>query len=198
MAFERTIDTFHKNHPTRRITQFEIAKLVCAAYEKSATVQNANRGVFPYDRNLLTDLDFAPATVYENAQMIEGDCNGAVTVEGGDLMATVDKNKNAEEITEETQGTQNKQSQESRNEEQPCNKEEDEENRMTEYSVITTSSGVVDLSFDQPPTSYMVSPKKILPSPKVTSTIKKRTVKCQKLEILTNSPSKLQLKRRMN
>lgn len=61
---------------------------------------------------------------------------------------------------------------------------------MTDDSVRKTSSGVVDISFDQPSTSYIVSSRKILPSPKVIPIIKKLIVKCQKSDILTSSPYK--------
>lgn len=49
---------------------------------------------------------------------------------------------------------------------------------------------VVEKSWDQPSTSHYISPIKILPSPKVTPTINKRKVRCQKSEILTSSPFK--------
>lgn len=67
---------------------------------------------------------------------------------------------------------------------------DDKQNKMTEDSMPETSSSVVDKSWDQPSTSYYISPIKILPSPKVTPTIKKRKVRCQRSEILTSSPFK--------
>ncbi|CAH1983667.1 unnamed protein product [Acanthoscelides obtectus] len=85
VAFEQALDTFQKNHPGRRVNQFDIARLVGIAYEKSATVQNA------------TNLDFAPATVYENAAVIEEQSNTAVT----------DGDKNKDPVVAENIGLNN-------------------------------------------------------------------------------------------
>lgn len=67
---------------------------------------------------------------------------------------------------------------------------DDKQNEMTEDGMIETRSSVVDKNWDQPSTSYYISPIKILASPKITPTIKKRKVRCQKSEILTSSPFK--------
>lgn len=56
-----------------------------------------------------------------------------------------------------------------------------------EDSKDASSVDPVDV-FTQPSTSYAISPRKILPSPKVTPSIKKRKVRSKKSEILTGSP----------
>jgi hypothetical protein len=68
-AFERTIDTFMKNHPGRRIVPADLAGIVNVAFGKSATMDNAVNGfrkcgIVPFDRDLFTDLDYAPSEVH--------------------------------------------------------------------------------------------------------------------------------------
>ncbi|CAH1973558.1 unnamed protein product [Acanthoscelides obtectus] len=67
---------------------------------------------------------------------------------------------------------------------------DDKKNEMTEDSTLETRSIVFDKSWDQPSKSHHISPIKILPSPKVTPTIKKRKARCQRSEVLTSSPFK--------
>lgn len=265
VAFEQTIDTFQKNHPGRRVTQFDVASLVRVAYEKSATVQNATSGfrkagIFPYNKNLFTDLDFTPATVYENAPVIEGDENIAATDEGDtsvtrenstsigsntlaeaqnpvtqedddvtdaedgdvtdaeDVLVTeggknapinVDEGNgdNPDDITESSAVVQVSASE---NKEDECTTKSTDEDQVVvedskviegaqdhgqqldktlEEDILTTTcfSDVTNI-LEQPSTSYIVSPRKLLPPPKVTPTIKKRKVRSQKSEILTSSP----------
>lgn len=97
---------------------------------------------------MFSDLDFALATVYENAPVIEGDKNCAVTIQRRDVITTVGEDKNTDVGKTDW---------------------------ITEDSVHESNTEVVDISFDQPSTSYIVSPRKNLPSPKVIPTIKKRT-----------------------
>lgn len=75
-ALKQMIDTFQQNRFGRRVTQFDFARLVCTAYEKSVNVQKAISGfrkarVDPYNKNWFTDLDFVPVFVYINALVTE-------------------------------------------------------------------------------------------------------------------------------
>ncbi|KAG5885646.1 hypothetical protein JTB14_006501 [Gonioctena quinquepunctata] len=52
-----------------------MSKLFCEAYLKGCTSENAinafkNAGIGPFDRNLFTDLDFAPAEVSEKDESV--------------------------------------------------------------------------------------------------------------------------------
>ncbi|CAH1965150.1 unnamed protein product [Acanthoscelides obtectus] len=179
VAFEQALDTFQKNHPGRRVNQFGFC--TCNSF-------------------------------YENAAVIEEQSNTAVTDEG-------DKNKdpvvaeniglNNDNVTEienpcdvindpvEKNNTDEppagNDSEDKQKEEKELNSD-DKKNEMTEDSTLETRSGVFDKSWDQPSTSHYISPIKILPSPKVTPTIKKRKARCQRSEVLTSSPFKNPIK----
>lgn len=51
VAFEQPIDTFQKHHPGKRVTEFDVARLVRTAYKKSVSIQTATNG----NINLLID-----------------------------------------------------------------------------------------------------------------------------------------------
>ncbi|CAH2085301.1 unnamed protein product [Euphydryas editha] len=66
--FEQEIATFHKAHPGRTITPFDVAPIFNPAYLKGASPMNAISGfrvagIWPYNRNLFQDCDFAPASI---------------------------------------------------------------------------------------------------------------------------------------
>lgn len=76
MALEQAIETSQKNHPGRKVTQFNISMLVCTTYEKSASMKNTTSAFrkavgFPYNRHFSNGLDFAVASVYEHAPVTE-------------------------------------------------------------------------------------------------------------------------------
>lgn len=215
VAFEQAIDTFQKNHPGRRVTQFDIARLVCTAYEKCATVKNATSGfrktgIFPYNRNLFTDLDFAPASVYENAPINENaDADTTENLVMNSDNATVlevckqacmplerdDVIKKAKTF-ETNYVTENEGNADIEGNEKSGVTVEKDVNKDVKVAQIEderTECHVNCISLEQPSTSYIISPKKILPSPKLTPTIKKRKNRCQKSEILTSSPFKSML-----
>lgn len=67
-AFEKAVNNFQKNYPDRRITQFDIAKLVKCACEESATVETATNGfrkcgIFPFNKDIFTEFEFTPSEI---------------------------------------------------------------------------------------------------------------------------------------
>lgn len=71
--FEQEIATFHKVHPGRTISQLDVASIFNPAYLKGASPMNAINGfrvagIWPFNRNLFQDCDFAPASVTDNPQ----------------------------------------------------------------------------------------------------------------------------------
>ncbi|KAG5871618.1 hypothetical protein JTB14_027372 [Gonioctena quinquepunctata] len=59
----------------RTVSVFQISKLFCEAYLKGCTSENAinafkKAGIVPFDRNLFTDFDFAPAEVSEKDESV--------------------------------------------------------------------------------------------------------------------------------
>lgn len=65
--YNQEINTFLVNHAGRVITIYDIGKLFGIAYNKSATMNNANAGfkktgIFPYNSNIFSDIDFVAAS----------------------------------------------------------------------------------------------------------------------------------------
>lgn len=59
---------YGRNHPGRRITQYEIGELFARAYSRAATVDNAEQafvrtGIANCDLNIFRDYEFAPSDV---------------------------------------------------------------------------------------------------------------------------------------
>ena len=66
--FEKEIDKFQKEHPGRRIQMTDMGSLFGKAYSKACSVENAimgfkKCGIAPFDANVFSDEDFAPASV---------------------------------------------------------------------------------------------------------------------------------------
>ena len=64
--YTQAVVTWLRQHPGRRVTVFQLASLFGKAYLKSATAQNAARrfrktGIYPLDRHIFQDHEFAPA-----------------------------------------------------------------------------------------------------------------------------------------
>lgn len=64
--YEAEVNTWLRSNPGRVVTQFQIAKLFGNAFIKSANMLTAmngfkKTGIWPCDRNVFTDVDFAPA-----------------------------------------------------------------------------------------------------------------------------------------
>lgn len=273
IAFEKAVDTFQKNHPGRRITQFDIAGLVCSAFEKSATVQNATSGfkksgIFPFNRNLFSELDYAPASVHEQPPIIEGIQNEFVlaattSAQKSASEETLVENTNMRQITQQNDETDaedediseaaNKLPSASRQNDDNMEREAPRQQLSSKIghghhspSLLFSESATIDehyveiiaekeiidehttpkkqgdtetnketvtplnirklLTLNEPSTSaalvsvnypILISPNKIMPTPKVTPTIKKRRGKSQKSEILTSTPFKDALEKKM-
>lgn len=68
--YTQEVNAWLRNNPGRVVTQFQLAKLFGAAYCKAATIQNAvsgfiKTGIFPTNRNVFGEADFAPAETTE-------------------------------------------------------------------------------------------------------------------------------------
>ena len=64
--YDQATATWLRQHPGRPVTELEVGELFGTAYGKAATVQNAQSGfkksgIYPFDRNIFTDEDFAAA-----------------------------------------------------------------------------------------------------------------------------------------
>ena len=64
--YTHAVETWLRQHPGRRVTVFQLASLSGKAYLKSATAQNAasgfrKTGIYPLDRHIFQDHEFAPA-----------------------------------------------------------------------------------------------------------------------------------------
>lgn len=81
IKFAYECDKWLSHHPGRVITQTEIAQLVNEAFKKAATLNNATSGfkvsgIWPIDRDIFSEEDFAAASVTDmipapNAQVLE-------------------------------------------------------------------------------------------------------------------------------
>ncbi|KAL5019121.1 hypothetical protein ScPMuIL_004843 [Solemya velum] len=68
--YTQEVECWLKQHPDRYVTVFQLANLFGKAYLKSATALNAangfrKTGIYPMDRNIFQDHEFAPASVTE-------------------------------------------------------------------------------------------------------------------------------------
>ena len=64
--YTQAVETWLRQHPGRRVTVFQLASLFGKAYLKSVTAQNAESGfrktgIYPLDRHIFQDHEFAPA-----------------------------------------------------------------------------------------------------------------------------------------
>lgn len=68
--YSQEIQLWLRNHPGRIVTQYQIASLFGAAYNRAATMQNAisafaKTGVSPFNPNIFCEADFAPSQTTE-------------------------------------------------------------------------------------------------------------------------------------
>ena len=68
--YQKQCTNFLINHPSKRITQYDVAELFSASYAKYCTMDKAvtgfkSCGIYPYNRDIFDDEDFAPASVTE-------------------------------------------------------------------------------------------------------------------------------------
>lgn len=78
-AYAVACDNWQVSNPGRAITQFQVARLFGTAYLKVASIQRAQKsfescGIWPFNDQVFTDEDFAPADVtdrpYLNAETV--------------------------------------------------------------------------------------------------------------------------------
>ena len=67
-AFNSAMDCWLRSHPGRTVTIYEIPELVNEAQIMAITSRNIisgfkSTGIFPYNRNLFSDVDFAPSNL---------------------------------------------------------------------------------------------------------------------------------------
>lgn len=68
MSYTQAIETWLRQHPGRQVTMYQVAELFKIAYFKSATAQNAanglrKTGIYPVNRHVFADHEFAPSDV---------------------------------------------------------------------------------------------------------------------------------------
>ena len=68
--YNQEINKWLLNHPGKRVTDFDVADLAGNAYNRAATMEKAvngfrSTGIFPFNPDVFSDDDFAPATVTE-------------------------------------------------------------------------------------------------------------------------------------
>ena len=71
--YTQEVECWMKRHPGRCVTVFQLANLFGVAYLKSATAQTAangfrKTGIYPVNRNVFEDFEFAPSSVTEQAE----------------------------------------------------------------------------------------------------------------------------------
>jgi hypothetical protein len=64
--YNQAVEKWMREHPGLAVTQFQVAELLSEAYGKAATLSNAmggfrKSGIWPVNRNVFTDVDFAPS-----------------------------------------------------------------------------------------------------------------------------------------
>ena len=78
-AFGVAMDGWMRSHPGRVVTIYDVPSLVAEAQLHSLTIRNIQNGfrvsgIYPYNRNVFTDEDFAPAEVTNCPDMGIVDC----------------------------------------------------------------------------------------------------------------------------
>jgi hypothetical protein len=201
-AYSQEADTWQVNHPGRAITQYQIAEIFGNAYKRIATVAKAiqsfkDTGISPFNPNIFTEEDFAPATVTDREVPNEN-------VEATD-------HDNVEEIDAfqaeypEHHTPENSQLADSPSQDENEDEEQSDANVMITQTVeastldnlrvVENVSIEVDLQIlndlNLPSTSkeniLFVKPKDIVPLPKAVGNPNARKRKNKKCEILTSS-----------
>lgn len=68
--YNRQVDKWMLSHPGKRVTDYELCQIFSPAYQQVASIEKAVKGfqcsgVMPYDPDVFSDEDFAPASVTE-------------------------------------------------------------------------------------------------------------------------------------
>ena len=83
--YNTTVQTWHRQHPGRPVTEAEFGELFNAAYSNVATVDKAQSGfrkcgICPFDRSVFTDDDFLAAEATDRPLNIDDKCDQEVEV----------------------------------------------------------------------------------------------------------------------
>ena len=73
--YDQEVGTWLRHHPGRPVTELEVSELFGIAYGKAATVQNCQSGfkkcgIYPFDRNVFTEEDFAAAKATDHSYIV--------------------------------------------------------------------------------------------------------------------------------
>nr|XP_047135512.1 MFS-type transporter clz9-like [Hydra vulgaris] len=73
--YDQEVSTWLRRHPGRPVTELEVGELFGKAYGKAATVQNCQSGfkkcgIYPFDRNVFTEEDFAAAKATDPSYVV--------------------------------------------------------------------------------------------------------------------------------
>nr|XP_047139049.1 uncharacterized protein LOC124814970 [Hydra vulgaris] len=73
--YDQEVSTWLRHHPGRPVTELEVGELFGKAYGKAATVQNCQSGfkkcgIYPFDRNVFTEEDFAAAKATDHLYVV--------------------------------------------------------------------------------------------------------------------------------
>lgn len=68
--YNQGVEKWMREHPGLAVTQFQVAQILGEAYGRAAAIGNAVNGfrkcgIWPVDRNIFTDVDYAPSNVLE-------------------------------------------------------------------------------------------------------------------------------------
>lgn len=167
-AYSQECDKWHVSHPGRAITQYQIGKLFGSAYNRIASIEKAVKsfescGIWPYNADIFTEEDFAPAIVTERPPPPQTSDQSLSLKERNETEVPVDPNL----VPSGNEGSSNQIG-------QPAS---------PKTPLKPNESG-------NSPGPSRVSPREIHPPPKLQHTEEKRKRKCKQSEVLTSSPYK--------
>ena len=218
------MDTYQKRYPGRKITQYDIPELVKNAFVKSATISNASSGfrksgIWPLNRHVFSEEDFAPSSIYSDNTLPENVSNSIVNENSetglpscsSRIVHEVSSNVLDKSLSCDSSTTN------SRSRSQIPEQSNVDSARATNSSAIHTiisnnespncsmkSINDKDVTTPNSGTNAVVrrklsfSPNDVWPLPHMEISERQRQQRCQKSEILTSSPFKMQLLNKQN
>nr|XP_023025029.1 uncharacterized protein LOC111513100 [Leptinotarsa decemlineata] len=206
--FIQSIEKFLRNNPGRTVAQFQVSRLLGEAFLKAVTPVIAIKGfrkcgIVPIDRNVLTELDYAAAETTEitlQEDPAPGEENNIIQV-----CASSSQTVNNSNSTELIGGSENPNTAfimvSLPSVDHPISSNSGLPSATFDPSIPSTSSaGSLETTsnLNSPPnkksTSFAVSPREIVPVPKVNRIIKRETKRKKgAATVLTSSPYKATL-----
>jgi len=193
--YVQAIERFLRNNPGRLVTQYQVSRLLGEAFLLAATPTIAVKGfrkcgIVPINRNVFTELDFAPATTTEIPNPITSPSEDHQQESRGQ------QNSHAETVLPRpsTSSAMISLPMPNKPTSTPVSQPTKENVPVAPADTTTPSTSTSDsTSFVMPCTSFSVSPQSIIPIPKVN--IVKRQTKRKKgsATVLTSSPYKAEL-----